>query len=128
VALVLKPTKDSKMHQAYIDCLISLSKQFSQSENAKLQKFVTFTYRELLKKFLGGRGAPAHCLNQQFFQRIFEECNSSLSQRLIKPLLRYILPTANASELNLADSEMSVSEAPVDKNSKMQSRSNHQRL
>ena len=63
VALVLKPTKDAKMHQAYIDCLISLSKTFSQSENVKLQKFVVFTYKELLKKFLGGRGAPAHCLN-----------------------------------------------------------------
>jgi len=36
VALVLKPTKDAKMHMAYVDCLISLTKQFSKSEDARM--------------------------------------------------------------------------------------------
>jgi len=28
-----------------------------------MNKFVSFCYKELLKKFLGGRGASAHSLN-----------------------------------------------------------------
>jgi hypothetical protein len=128
VALVLKPTKDAKMHQAYIDCFVSLSKTNSQSDNLKLQKFVIFTYRELLKKFLGGRGAPAHALNQQFFQRIFEECNFKLSQGLMKPLLRYLLPNMDSADSNLADSEVSASDFAGEKGTKLQARSNHQRL
>lgn len=108
MALVLKPTKDSKMHQAYIDCFISLTKHFSESEDAKMIKFVAFTYKELLKKFLGGRGTSAHSLNQQFFTRIFEECNFKLGSSLIKPLLRYLLPSNQTADDKLADSEMSV--------------------
>lgn len=127
VALVLKPTKDKKMHQAYVDCFISLSKQFSQSKDDKLQKFVTFTYKELLKKFLGGRGASAHCLNQQFFQRIFEECHPKLSLSLMKPILRYLLPTVGDHDKGLAESDMSNggSDHVAEKGKKTIARSNH---
>jgi len=54
-----------------------------------------FTYKELLAKYLAGRGASAHALNQQFFQRIFEE--TSLGHRLLMPLLKYILPSSAKS-------------------------------
>lgn len=33
MALVLKPTKDAKMHQAYVDCFITLTKHFSDSND-----------------------------------------------------------------------------------------------
>lgn len=63
VSLVLKPTKDHKMHQAYVDCLMNLTKTFCESADKAMIKFVSFTYQELLKKFLGGRGTSAHALS-----------------------------------------------------------------
>lgn len=137
VGLVLKPTKDAKMHQAYIDCFVSITKQFCDLDDKLMQNFVVFTYKELLKKFLGGRGAPAHCLNQQFFKRVFEECGSGLGLRLMKSLLRYFLSNikdtavSKETENKLAESEMSAADSSaVDKASpaKTSSRSNHQRL
>ena len=104
ISLVLKPTKDAKMHQAYVDCLVSLTKHFC--DNPNLVKFVCFTYQELLQKFLGGRGSSAHSLNQQFFTTIFEECNSTLGKSLMKPHLKYILPKGNSD----LDSEASGAE------------------
>lgn len=88
-----------------------------------MQKFVIMTYKELLKKFLGGRGASAHSLNQLFFAQIFMECNYKLGQSLMKPLLRYLLPSTGAGEVNLGESE--ASEGNKDKTN---ARSNHQRL
>lgn len=64
IALVLKPTKDAKMHNAYVDCLISLTKNFCEQGDSEMVKYVCFTYKELLKKFLGGRGVSLHSLNQ----------------------------------------------------------------
>ena len=103
-----------------------------------MKNFVVFTYKELLKKFLGGRGASLHCLNQSFFKRIFEECDSELGLRLMKTLLRYfLLSIKNAkgqeaeTENKLLDSEMSGADSETaDKTSptKTASRSNHQRL
>ena len=72
MSLVLKPTKDSKMHQAYVDCFINLTKTLCDSADSSMIKFVCFTYKELLKKFLGGRGTSSHCLNMQFWTQIFE--------------------------------------------------------
>lgn len=72
-------------------------------------KFVAMTYKELLKKFLGGRGASAHALNQQFFTRVFEECNSKLGSSLVKPLLRYVLPAGSKAE-DLGESEVSAAD------------------
>jgi hypothetical protein len=106
MALVLKPTKDQKMHQAYVDCLMNLTKTFCEGGDKAMLKFVAFTYQELLKKFLGGRGASSHSLNQQFFVKIFEECDYHLGKSLMKPLLRYLLPAGSTDE-KLADSEIS---------------------
>ena len=122
MSLVLKPTKDQKMHQAYVDCLVNLTKTFCESNDKQMTKFVGFTYQELLKKFLGGRGASSHSLNQQFFVKVFEECNAYLGKSLMKPLLRYLLPQG-ATEEKLADSEVSGHETE-----KSGARSQHQRL
>jgi hypothetical protein len=86
-------------------------------------KFVCLTYKELLQKFLGGRGTSAHSLNQQFFVTIFEQCNSTLGKSLMKPLLKYILPKGNAD----IDSEASGIEEKK-ANVPLQARSQHQRL
>lgn len=133
MGLVLKPTKDSKMHQAYVDCFISLTKTLCDSADESMVKFVCFTYKQLLQKFLGGRGTSSHCLNMQFWTQIFEQCSSDLGQSLIKPLLRYLLPNAKSNEIE-SSGEVSRRgsfddlgiEANADK--KKQSRSNHQRL
>lgn len=77
-------------------------------------KFVCFTYKELLKKFLGGRGTSAHSLNQQFFTTIFEECNATLGKSLMKPLLKYILPKGNADiDSEASGTEEKKSSAPL---------------
>jgi len=136
MGLVLKPTKDKQMHQAYTDCFFTLTKQFCDSNDKQLIKFVAFTYQELMKKYLGGRGASAHCLNQQFFLRIFEQSNTALAKSLIKPLLKYLLPGVKPDQAStevegrLADSEMSgLEEEKGQSNSRqLNSRSNHQRL
>ena len=99
MSLVLKPTKDAKMHQAYVDCFITLTKTLCDSAYAQMVKFVCFTYKELLKKFLGGRGTSAHCLNMQFWTQIFEQCSSDLGNSLIKPLLRYLLPNSRSGDI-----------------------------
>lgn len=117
IALVLKPTKDAKMHNAYVDCLISLTKNFCEQGDSEMVKYVCFTYKELLKKFLGGRGVSLHSLNQQFFTRIFEECNSNLGQSLIRPLLVYILPVKSTDNVESGEEEKTEG-----------SRSNQQRL
>ena len=48
VGLVLKPTKDAKMHQAYIDCLVALTKQLCELNYKSMMNFVVFTYKGLL--------------------------------------------------------------------------------
>jgi hypothetical protein len=45
MSLVLRPTKDEKMHQAYIDCFITLTKYFSESGDKQMIKFLSFTYK-----------------------------------------------------------------------------------
>lgn len=80
---------------------------------------------------MGGRGTSGHCLDQQFFTRIFEECNSQLGKTLLKPLLRYLLPSDQKQRSNsldkLCDSELSGAEGEKD-TAKTSARSNHQRL
>ena len=84
---VLRPSKDKQMHSAYTDCFFMITKQFADSPDPALQKLVAFTYKELLTKYLGGRGSSNKCLNPAFFARIFEHCNASLTKSLIKPVL-----------------------------------------
>jgi hypothetical protein len=59
------------MQKAYQDCFLLLTKTYSQSGNAKLVKFLSFTIKELLKQYLGGRLHSA-VINVRFFQLIFE--------------------------------------------------------
>jgi len=113
------------MHQAYVDCLISLTKNFCESEDPEMMKYITFTYKELLKKFLGGRGAPLHALNNQFFSSIFEEC-PRLAQDLLKPLLNYLLPTAQTPKIDPEAAEEKKEESKEEKTEG--SRTNNQRL
>jgi len=121
------------MHAAYVDCFVTLTKAFYESEDHSMVKFVNITYKELLRKYLGGRGAPSHCLNQQFFTTIFEECNAKLGSSLLNPLLKFILPCTKEKkwsfDLGEPDSEMSgVDSAHHEKKSSTEARSNHQRL
>ncbi len=55
MAQLLKQGKDQQMLKAYQDCFFLLTKQYHQSGNKHLEKFLAFTYKELLKNFLGGR-------------------------------------------------------------------------
>lgn len=59
-------------------------------------KFLSFTYKELLKKFLGGR-TQNHGINVQFFQGAFEQ-NECFGWVFIKILLKCILPKEAKAE------------------------------
>jgi len=47
------------MLKAYQDCFLLLTKQYAHSDSKPLQHFLAFTYKELLKNFLGGRLSSA---------------------------------------------------------------------
>lgn len=88
-------------------------------------------------KYLGGRGTSNKCLNPQFFAKVFEHCNSSLSKSLIKPLLKYLLPGQKSGKKDeegtakLLESEasgMDSGDSGSPSKNKLTSRSNHQRL
>lgn len=59
------------MQKAYTDTFMFLTKYFYQSNSQKLQKFLIFTYKELLKTFLSGR-TQSNTINVKFFQTAFE--------------------------------------------------------
>ena len=101
-----------------------LTKQFCDSGDKALIKFVSFTYLELMKKYLGGRNA-SNCLNQEFFAKLFEHCDARLAKSFIKPLLKYMLPSQKTDlDSKLGDSEMSGKDAK-ENTEKVQSRSNY---
>lgn len=68
---LLKSGKDQLMLKAYQECFLLLTKTYYQSGNDKLVKFLAFTYKELLKTFLGGR-MQSNAINVRFFQTVFE--------------------------------------------------------
>ena len=70
VAMLLRSSRDPQLLKAYADCLILMTKHFY--EDAKNHDFLTFTYKQLLKKFLGGRCAQTTGINLKLFQSIFE--------------------------------------------------------
>ena len=55
VAMLMRSSKDPQLLKAYSECLILMSKHFY--EDVKNHEFLTFTFKQLLKKFLGGRCA-----------------------------------------------------------------------
>lgn len=64
---LLKNSKDQQMLKAYQDCFLLLTKTYYQAQsNQPLQRFLAFTYKELLKNFLGGRMA-SNAINVKFF-------------------------------------------------------------
>lgn len=100
-------------------------------------------------KYLGGRSTSNKSLNPQFFAKVFEHCNPTLSKSLIKPLLKYLLPGQKSSNrkesggdsgsTNLIDTEllgrknselsgMESGDSGSHNQNKDISRSNHQRL
>jgi len=85
---------DPTPQKAYLTSFAMLTKYFySNPEN---QEFIVFTYRELLKKVLGGR---CQSIKPQFFQQVFEEC-PSLGWKLSKHILKCFLikPTESKEE------------------------------
>lgn len=88
MSMLLKQHKDASLSKAYSDSFIVLTKHFW--EDSTQREFLVFTYKELLKKFLGGRTANNSGLNQKFFEKVVEAC-PSLGWALCKPLLRCFL-------------------------------------
>lgn len=43
---------DKKLHAAYVDIFLLLTKAYLASENVNLEKFIKGTFEELLKAFL----------------------------------------------------------------------------
>ena len=71
MATLLKPQKDTTLIKVHTDCFLMLTRQ--HYENESLRPFVVSTYKELLKKFLGGRCAPNVALSTRFFVEVFEK-------------------------------------------------------
>jgi len=67
MGLLLKSSKDFQMQKSYADCFLFLTKHYFQQGDKKMLKFLTFTYKELLKKFLGGR-TQNQGINVNFFK------------------------------------------------------------
>ncbi|CDW74667.1 UNKNOWN [Stylonychia lemnae] len=89
MSLLLKQNKDQQMQKAYTDTFMFLTKYFYQSNSQKLQKFLIFTYKELLKTFLSGR-TQSNTINVKFFQTAFEQ-NPTLGWNFVKMLLKCIV-------------------------------------
>mmetsp|Transcript_45240 Transcript_45240/g.33010 ORF Transcript_45240/g.33010 Transcript_45240/m.33010 type:complete len:167 (+) Transcript_45240:279-779(+) len=102
MTLMLKTSKDQQMQRAYSDCFLFLTKHYFQQGNKKMLKFLTFTYKELLKKFLGGRNSSS-AINSQFFKAAFEQ-NSCFGWVFFKVLLKCSLPKG-ANDLDEEEKE-----------------------
>lgn len=70
MTMLLRTQKDQALCKAYADSFVVLTKQFW--EDASQREFITFTYKELLKKFLSGRVNPMCGLTQKFILHAFE--------------------------------------------------------
>ena len=132
MATILRPQKDTTLIKVYTDCFLMLTKHhFGSDEDEKekpLRTFVISTYKELLKKFLGGRCAPNSGLNARFFQEVFQTV-PALGWALLKPLLRCFL--GKDSDEPMRKSSMTSNESVHQEDTKKAeggSRSNHQRL
>ena len=122
------------MLKAYQDCFLLLTKQYHQSGNKNLEKFLAFTYKELLKNFLGGRMSSA-AINVRFFQSVFEQNPGFGWHHLIKVILKCIVSvkeTKKPKSTGGADDELMPSKGETSKGKKagdedegLGSRSNH---
>jgi len=66
MAVLLRAHQDAALAKAYSDSFIVLTKHFWEGDKSQ-REFLVFTYKELLKKFLGGRCAVLCGLNLKFF-------------------------------------------------------------
>lgn len=131
------------MQKAYSDCFLFLTKYFHQSGSKKLNKFLVFTYKELLKTFLSGR-TSSNAINIKFFSQAFEQ-NPTFGWNFVKLLLKCILSlktSKEAKEKKDSDGDSLMPPTSEDKQNKKKkgkkgdddddegdgSRSNHQRL
>jgi hypothetical protein len=90
---LLRQSKDPQMLKAYTDCFLLLTKTFYQNQSNKpLQKFLAFTFKELLKNYLGGR-MSSNAINVRLFQSVFEQNPGFGWQHLIKVILKCIVST-----------------------------------
>ena len=78
------------MLKAYQECFLLLTKTYYQSANPKLIKFLAFTYKELLKTFLGGR-MSSNAVSVRFFQQVFEQSPAFAWDHLLKIILKCIV-------------------------------------
>lgn len=63
--MLIKQHKDASIQKAYTDCFVLLTKHYYEqsAEDKQVKEFLTFTYKEMLNKFLGGRIAANSGLN-----------------------------------------------------------------
>ena len=94
MGLLLKPQggKDQQMAKAYQECFLLLTKTYYQSGNTNLIKFLAFTYKELLKTFLGGR-LNSNAVSIKLFQSVFEQNPAFGWEHLLKVILKCIVST-----------------------------------
>ncbi len=126
------------MLKAHQECFLLLTKQYHQSGNKHLEKFLAFTYKELLKNFLGGRMSSA-AINVRLFQSVFEQNPGFGWQHLFKIILKCIISVkgeeSKKKQSGANDDLMPSKPQPKAKKSEEGeegegegSRSNHQRL
>lgn len=86
-----------------------LTRHFWEKQDNR--EFLTFTYKELLKKFLGGR---CQSIRLAFFQSVFEAC-PCLGWSIVKSILRCVLTKDASDKADIGEDETGP-------------RSNHQRI
>lgn len=95
MTMLLRTQKDQALSKAYADSFVVLTKLFWEDPSQK--EFITFTYKELLKKLLSGRCNPQCGLTQKFVQHAFEQV-PGLGWSLSKFLLSCFLAKEKDSE------------------------------
>lgn len=92
MAFLMKQNNDAQLQKAYSDSFVLLTKHFWESPQN--QEFLTFTFKELIKRFLGGR---CQSLKPQLFQQVFESC-PCLGWSVSKQILKCFLTKAGEEE------------------------------
>ena len=121
--MLLKQNQDPALAKAYSDCFILLTQHFYDQNQKQIREFLTFTYKELLTKFLSGRCSASAGLNLNLFKSVIEKC-PCLGWSLIKVILRCFLN--KPAEKTKSEDKEEKKAKPAD--GEGGSRSNHQRL
>ena len=121
--MLLKSNQDASLSKAYSDCFILLTQHFYEQNQKQIREFLSFTYKELLTKFLSGRCNQSAGLNLNLFKSVIEKC-PCLGWSLIKVILRCFLNKTQEKD----KSEMKEEKKAKKPEEEGGSRSNHQRL